>query len=393
MIVFLSTSVTPQEKLPESEQWININKDMMYNIVIATDREQHITKGILCGIKGDSIYLSLYNKIFSLNLKNLLTLSIEDRRTSHLATVSGALSGMYLGSLLFLTSKNQSAKYLEYDGNLEIAIYELLFVTIGGGIGYLIDRSSNADQEMFYFNHDEESADKEIKRLKNLLTDNHAPRKMHLSIHLSQVNSAFSAIMDKYNNSDGHYYYNVYSAYELHSFNLIRKLSLTYEYMENLEMGVALSWFGEPNFTLQGEGNYNGANYTSSSISQTYDGLGYYLISNYKPLTNIIPDKFDLIIEAGIGFGKVNYNFRSETTIRNYPSEPIIEIRERRINKMLFSSLFGAELKYCIYPELSLSLQADYIYLPEKMAAIPEFGFEERSLGNFSFGLGLGANF
>jgi hypothetical protein len=40
--------------------------------------------------------------------------------------ISGAFLGLYIGSLIFLISKNQSAKYLEYDGTLEIALYELL---------------------------------------------------------------------------------------------------------------------------------------------------------------------------------------------------------------------------------------------------------------------------
>ena len=149
----LTVIVNPQEKFIGSEQWINIDEDLIYNIVIATDRNQNITKGLLYGMKGDSIYLSLNKKISSIALKDLLSLSIENTKTNNLGAVSGAFSGMYLGSLLFLTSKNQSEKYLVYEeGSLLIALYELLFVTVGGGIGYFIDLGSRDRQEVFYFN-------------------------------------------------------------------------------------------------------------------------------------------------------------------------------------------------------------------------------------------------
>ena len=40
----------------------------MYNIVIATDVNQKITKGLLYGMKGDTVYLSLKNEMIKLNL-------------------------------------------------------------------------------------------------------------------------------------------------------------------------------------------------------------------------------------------------------------------------------------------------------------------------------------
>lgn len=399
LIFLLSTMVNAQEKFSESEQWINIDKDLIYNIVIATDIDQNIIKGLLYGMKGDSIYLSLNKKMISLDVKNLITLSIENRRTSNLGAVSGALSGMYLGSLLLLTSQNQPAKYLvSEEGSILPPLYELLFVTVGGGIGYLIDRSSRDGQEVFYFTLGEEATAKEIKKLKNFLTHNYSAKKLHINIHLSQVSTRYSEVLDKNSNNNyganGYYYSNDYG---LHSFNLLRKLSVTYEFIEKLEIGFAFSWFGEPNIGLfKNESHYDPNNYysTSANVTQSFDGLGYYLVLNYKPLKNTLPDNFDLIIGGGIGFGKVDFSFRSETiTTQNYPAEPVNEIKESIIDKVIFSSLFAGEIKYYIYPELSLSLQADYIYLPEKMPAVPAFGYEERNLGNFSFGLGLGVNF
>ena len=94
-----------------------------------------------------------------------------------------------------------------------------------------------------------------------------------------------------------------------------------------------------------------------------------------------------------MGLGKVDYNFKNETVTQIFESGPIIVTDETIIDEILFSSIITGELKYFIYPELSISIQADYIYLPEKIPAIPEFEMEERNLGNFSFGLGIGFNF
>ena len=58
LIMHLSTLAYSQEKSPDNEQWIIIDKDLMYNIVIATDVNQKITKGLLYGMKGDTVYLS-----------------------------------------------------------------------------------------------------------------------------------------------------------------------------------------------------------------------------------------------------------------------------------------------------------------------------------------------
>jgi len=397
LMMHLSTLAYSQENSPDNEQWIIIDKDLMYNIIIATDVNQKITKGLLYGMKGDTLYLSLKNEMIKLNLRDLLTLSIEDRRTSNRGFVYGTLGGMYFGTLLLLSSKDQPAKYLEYDDEEAgvLALYELLLAAVGGGLGYLIDRNSGDEQEIFYFNQDVDGVDKEIKILEDFLTNHPTSKKMKINFHFSQVNTRLSEIQD---NTDDNYYWNGYynsNYYQLHNFNMLRKLSLTYEVFEKLEIGVALDWYGEPSFY------YNKTDYiydtlytyTTNTISQSFDGMGYYVVVNYKPLRNIIPEYFDILIGAGAGIGKVDFIHRAETVTENYESGTRVVTDESIIDELLFSSIIMCEIKYFIYPDLNLSIQADYIYLPEKMPAIPVFGIEERNLGNFSFGLGIGFNF
>ena len=397
LILHLSTLTYSQDKSSDTEQWIIIDKDLMYNIVIATDVNQKITKGLLYGMKGDTLYLSSKNEMIKLNLSNLLTLSIEDRRTRNRGFVYGTIGGMYFGTLLLLTSKDQPAKYIVYDDDEAgvLALYELLFVTVGGGLGYLIDRNSGDEQEVFYFNQDEDGVSKEIKKLEDFLTNHPTSKKMKINFHLSQVNTRLSEIQD---NTDDNYYWNAYynsNYYQLHNFNMLRKISLTYEVFEKFEIGVALNWFGEPSFSYnKTDYRYDSLySYTTNTISQYYDGMGYYVVINYKPLRNIIPEYFDILIGAGVGIGKVDYSFKNETVIQYSESEPIVVTHESIVDEVLLSSIIMCEIKYFIYQELSLSLQADYIYLSEKMPAIPIFDIDERNLGNFSFGLGIGFNF
>ena len=147
---------------------------------------------------------------------------------------------MYFGTLLLLTSKDQPAKYLEYDDDEAgvLALYELLFAAVGGGIGYLIDRNSGDEQEVFYFNQDEDGIDKEIKELKDFLTNRSASKKMKINFHLSQVNTRLSEIQD---NTDDNYYWNGYynsNYYQLHNFNMLRNLSLHMKFLKNLKLGL-----------------------------------------------------------------------------------------------------------------------------------------------------------
>ena len=102
LIICLSNLINAQDENLKTNQWVKIDKELIYSIVIATDINQQITKGLLYGMKGDSIYLSLKNEMIKLNIRDLITLSIEDRRTSNRGFVFGTIGGMYLGTLLFL---------------------------------------------------------------------------------------------------------------------------------------------------------------------------------------------------------------------------------------------------------------------------------------------------
>ncbi len=376
-----------QKEKDSSDRWLKIDSKLINHIVTVTDKNMKVVKGLLTGIKSDSLYLNNRNQIIALSLKNMISLSIESKSSNYFAMVTGVFSGMYLGTVLFLTSGDHPAIYLEYDEPGVLALYELLFATVGGGVGYLIDEGIKQDLETFYFEGDNDEVEKEINKLKNFVTGDSDNKKIKFSINFAQVGTRKSKLPENPNN----YYNYFYDFRDIHSFNMLRNLSLTYSAFDNFDFGIAVNWFGEPTFSYYYYA-YEQNQSTSSTISQEYEGKGVYLILKYSPLKNILPDTFEFFIGTGVGFGEVDFRLSRNKTISNYYQEPFSEetISEtKNINKTLFSYLLTGELLIKLYPSLSLSLYGDYIYLPETMPAIPEFNLEKQNLGNLSYGLGI----
>lgn len=389
-VVIISLNAFSQDKSTEARQWVKIDDALMYSLVTATDRNQNVIRGLLKGMKGDSIYLYINKGLNSFDLKNIVSVSLEYNRKGRPGAVTGALSGMYLGSLLVLTSRHNSAKYLLYDGTSELVLYELLFLALGGGIGYLVDLGSEEGKKVFYFSEDEVGRDKQIAELEDFLTNYSRRGLLHLNFSLSQVNTTLGNLQNTHGDALYYFGYN-YHGNEITSFNLLRKISLTIELSEKFEYGIALAWFGEPPVYYY-KYYYAVSNPFSNTVTQTYEGIGYYALVNYRPLKFIIPDNIDILIGAGAGIGNVDYSYRSEIVTETY-SGSISEVQESKIDKPLFSALFSLEIRFYIYPNLHVALQSDYIYMPQKMSAIPSLDLEKKNLGNFGFGFGFGINF
>ena len=158
--------------------------------------------------------------------------------------------------------------------------------------------------------------------------------------------------------------------------------------IEDLEVGGAISWFGEPSIFWH---SYFGGG-TNVTVTQMYDGVGYYALTVYHPFASTFSKLISWSIGAGIGMGSVDYYFEEMRTVGSYP-EITEEETSKRIDKTVFSALINTQFDLFLIKQLSIGLMADYVFVPGEMPAIPNTDISERSLGNFSFGFALGFHF
>ncbi len=365
---------------PLTEGLVTANKNLLYNLVTVVSVDGDVSRGFLVGTKADTLILFKDEQNAEFPVRKLLTVTINTQGNNLRGLLIGGILGMYLGNLAFFQVENQPTAYWRGESEGWKAIASILMAFVGGGVGYLIDISTQDNTEEFTFSGDKEDQIKELDRLKAFLKGEQLMEsKVHLGVQMSQVNTRYSEIQGDENNS---YYYG-YD--EVTSFNLLRKIQLTYQIQEDLEIGGAISWFGEPSIFWY-------SNFGGGSVTQTYDGVGYYAVAVYHPFALTFSKQISWSIGAGIGMGSVDFSFEEMSTVGSYPAITEEET-SKRINKTVFSALVNTQFDLYLIKELSIGLMADYVFVTGEMPAILNTDISERSLGNFSFGLALGFHF
>jgi hypothetical protein len=354
----------------------SIDKDILYSLVILQDKDGNYSQGFLIGLKSDTLVIHEKDTNRNIAIKNLASISIETRNKGGMQGVAiGGILGTYLTYLAFWQTENEPFAYYQNESAFGQALVSLLGTLLGSGVGYLIDKSSEENTEIFDFSGNDKSKTEEFRRLKKFLTGYESASKIHLNFQLSQVSTRLSEMG---NNEDDYYSYR-----DVTSFNLLRKIQLTYSIFDDLEIGGAVSWFGEPSMSWY---NYTSGTNENSYGGQTYEGVGFYAMAVYKPFHSFFSETFTWKVGAGIGSGNVDYEFieydytQGDTTIMN-------------INKTLFSAILYTQFDLFLYDRFSIGFVADYVYLPEEIPGISELDISSRNLGNFSFGFTLGLHF
>ncbi len=361
---------------------ITVREDLMYNIVTILDKNENITRGFLIGLRSDSILILKNKKTIGIAISAIIHISFDTDHSNWMSFTSGAVLGMYIGNLIFFQAEEQPTAYWSTDAEEGKLAASLFFAFIGGGIGYIIDLGLEKSEESFDLSGEGSQRMKEVERLKKFLLSDESTKQVHVTVQLAQVGTRFSEIKDLSNSSD-------YYSRRVTSFNLLRKLQVTYSLFYSLDVGGAISWFGEPqinwfNSLFNDQQSYHG--------NQSYVGTGYYAVASYHPFKSVFSSSVSWIIGGGIGLGNVNYNFINVVDSGVFPdvsSDSTIV----KINESMFSGLIFTEFDFYLFDELSLGLAIDYVYLPEEMEAIPELGIDKRSLGNFSIGATIGLHF
>jgi len=374
-----------------NDSWIKIDDGLLYNLVIVQDNNGTTEKGSLSGMNGDSLYLnqnSRQKKVIDLN--KIKSLVVYDGRLSPDAILYGIFAGMYAGNLAFYTDKNLNEKYITYSELNGLALVNLLFITVGGSIGYLIDQSLGREKKVFYFSENSGDRESEIKSLKKFLSEDKSKGNFHINIDMSQVFTRISSLGENYQDN----IYNNYSNNDVHSFNLLRKISLTYMFFENLELGGTICWFGEPNLNYYNYYSQDYYSYKTVKIDETYKAVGYFLIANYYPMNKVLPPNIEFSLGGGLGISYINFSDHFSSDEYSYPTTNTTIENYNNISENKISLIFMSRMNFHIFSAFYLSLQGDYVLVTgKKVPSVPDLSLNERNFGNLSIGLGLGLNF
>jgi len=376
-----SQETNSTEKFAQSTA--NLDENLLYSFVILSDNSGNYIRGFLLDVKVDTLVILSDNQTKNIPIKDLNSITIE---TQESLGTEGAVIGAIMGTYLFYAAfwQTEEEPFAYYDMNVPGAQLFLSVVVgafLGSGIGYLIGISAEGDTETFYLSGNDEDKRKEYKRLDSFLSGNGPTSKLHMYFQLSQVSTRLSEEANNINLSPYGYDHPT-------SFNLVRKIQITYSISNEFEVGGAICWFGEPRVGW----NSNSSNsYSFSSAIHSFEGVGYYALAVYNPFKLIFPKSLSLNFGLGVGTGNVKYKFVARPS--EYYWDPYNDTTIVNLDKNLFSALFYTQLDLFLYDNFSMGFIADYVYIPEIIPGIPELDISSRSLGNFSFGLTLGLHF
>jgi hypothetical protein len=348
------------------KKYFEADEDIIGKLITGVKKDDSIIKGIFYGISGDSLYLQVERKVVAFPISVFKRISIY-KKSSQTGFAVGLTSGMYLGTLIFLGA-DQGAKFLEHNNKFGLILMEAVFVVVGGGLGYLIDRTSLNEFETFYFEGDEGFIIKETTRFREFISKKRE-RKLVISVYLSQLNTR------DIKREDNHYFFSTENS--IKSFNLLRRMAITYRIFHVFEAGVSINWLAEPHYH---------SFYERYALDERYNGMGYYAAFNFLPFRDILSENMEIVLGGGIGIASLDYQLNF---FEVYGYAQTTTKKEIFINKSYFSSFLSAEFRLRLVSEVSIAAQFDYVYIPGKRDAIPQVNVEERALGNVGYGIGL----
>ena len=371
IILFAFQSYAQIKPVPDSDNYQQVKSDFFHNVVKITFKDGTVFQSYLRGIKDDTLFVSVKNVIYMVPLSRVSKLAVDDKYIS-----GWTLGGFYLGQCVFFSwvgAPGTAPVYWNFD--MAFLVRGLLsFASIAasaaaGGITHMIE-----GDEIFYFTGSKEAIIAEIQRLTEfLLVDKPVKNKFQLSFESAFVNTTNSKAKNTIV-TDGPDFSPVSS-----NLNLMRKIQAVYSVSENIDVGAAYVFTGEPSFPWQ---RYTPGEYMYIDLDGyfKYSGYGIYPVVQYN-LTNSFPSLFfDVVAGGGPGVAKINYSI-SQFESNKYTIQTI--------NKIIFSGYLFTNIRFRINPTTLLALSADYVFIPEKKFPIDFLNIKAESFSNFSYGISL----
>lgn len=387
-----------------------INKRAILSPVFMITNYQQYLDGLLMGLVSDSLVYLSDNRVSIIALKDIRVIKIGLLPEEEFGNIlTGALAGAYLGQILLFSDESSSGFYLR-KGDIAPTAYfaDLLTGAAGGLLVYLLEGSGRSKDRVFGLQADNRASRAEnMEKFKRfLLSDNDgqeqpAPHKLHLALQASQVISRYSKLPVQEDDRSGWYIYHEKRS----SFNMLRKLQLTYSISENIALGAAMMFIGEPGINQSGyyyeredQENPDDSSfsiYKSREIDESYSGTGYYAVIQLSPRVSIFPGILQMDAGLAIGGARIRYENKSqifESLNYSYPPYHIENSKSlfsKKIDKWVFSAGLSVNAGIRLSGEYTLLLTGDYVFVPKESEEIPMLNLKKGSLGNFSYGITL----
>jgi hypothetical protein len=333
-------------------------------------KDGSIHTGWLVGTLRDSVVIQVGPQSVHLSRHDLARVVIETKPKRSTPELVGALLGMYLGDALVLRAEGQPDLFVrDHEGPEAIVLYSALFALAGGAVGY-IAATIEGDETVMDFSRGEEDSAAAWARLAGTQAEADRQGNFHLSMQASWVSGPVPK------NLTGGYF----SSQSAVSWNMLRRLQLTYSVTDYAEVGLARVWLGQP----------SGMSYqmyplgTNTNIN--FDGKGYFVVGVVQPLWKLTGRNVHWDIGAGLGLA--SFDFSGTSWTYTYGLEP--PMTTVAVRKDVLGALAYTELKVFVSGYFSLGLTADVVITSESVPNMTGVTFDSSTLGTSSVGVTFG---
>jgi hypothetical protein len=331
---------------------------------------QDAIRGKIAEIREECIVVLSSEREVTVPFADISRIILTYEQGSGRGTIYGAVLAGYASTYVLVTSQDHGG----FVRSRDLPIYLIGVVpsiALGVGIGYLVDPGSAQKEEVFDFTGTDEAKGQEKSHLVRAATHGSSERKVHISFQGSHVNAS-------YDNS------------AISGFNMLRKAQMTYSAAPEIEVGIALVWFGEPPQSADAFEILTNGDFKFSYVSQTLEASGKYIVGSYKPLYHLVDSWLNLKVGGGLGIAPIDYN-RSTTISGITPQYSSFNIADNSL-----SAYFFGQLDFELVEGLSVGLIADKVFGPSRDApAVPKANIPTQtiSFGNTSVGFTVSFHF
>lgn len=301
----------------------------------------------------------------------------------------GAILGTYASILLISTGfQREGDEFFLANGwassTLGMLVSALPGMLVGGGIGYLADHGSQEEDVVLDFTSIPGRRNAWERISKNGLTDGSS--RFHFSLYGGPV----SGRATKRNLTQP-------SSNEPSTFNWLRRIQVTYSALPELDLGLAVIWFGEPR-QFDFWYSYSGNDSESGNSNENFDALGYFLTGHFRPFQGSLSRSWNVLLGGGVGLGHIDY--QNNYAWYEYSYDPITFQSTfstvsggQTVSVNPFCGFVTGEIDYHLYPGLSIGFSIEHVFGPKRnLKGFPLGHFPPRTVtfGNTCAGFVIG---